>query len=73
MLFPLKVRPLFRHYQQLKGGSVVMGPHAEGSIERWALKRQAALIMRVFKGEASVAEVARLHVLRVADVESWQE
>ncbi len=42
-------------------------------IERWTAKRRAALVLRVLKGETSVAEAARQHGLRVADVEQWHE
>ncbi|HNP28697.1 MAG TPA: hypothetical protein PKK23_06665 [Nitrospirales bacterium] len=31
------------------------------------------MILRVLKGETSVAEATRQHDLRVADVESWQD
>ena len=42
-------------------------------IERWTTKRRAALVMRILKGETSVAEAARQHGVMVTDVESWQE
>ena len=42
-------------------------------IERWTAKRRAALVLNVLKGETSVAEAARQHGLRVAEVEGWQE
>ena len=38
-------------------------------IERWTAKRRAALVLRVLKGETSVAEAARQHGLTVAEVE----
>lgn len=50
-----------------------MGQHAEDPIERWTAKRRAALVLRVLKGETSVAEAARQHWLRVAKVENWQD
>jgi transposase-like protein len=50
-----------------------MGQHAEDPIERWTAKRRAALVLRVLKGETSVAEAARQHGLRVAEVENWQD
>jgi len=50
-----------------------MGQHADETIERWTAKRRAALVLKVLKGETSVAEAARQHRLRVAEVESWQE
>jgi len=45
----------------------------EDPIERWTAKRRAALLLRVLKGETSVAEAARQHGLTVAEVESWHE
>ena len=42
-------------------------------IERWTAKRRAALVLRVLKGETSVAEAARQHGLPVAEVDGWQE
>ena len=32
-------------------------------IERWTAKRRAALVLRVLKGETSVVEAARQHIL----------
>lgn len=48
-----------------------MGQHVEDPIERWTAKRRAALVLKILKGETSMAEAARQHSLRVADVESW--
>ncbi|HBP90303.1 MAG TPA: DUF1153 domain-containing protein [Nitrospirales bacterium] len=42
-------------------------------IERWTAKRRAALVLRVLKGETSMAEAARQHGLSVAEVEGWQD
>ena len=42
-------------------------------IERWTAKRRAALILRILKGETSVAEAARQHGLTVTEVEGWHE
>ena len=50
-----------------------MGQGQEESIERWTAKRRATLVLKVLKGETSVAEAARQHGLRVAEVEKWQE
>ena len=50
-----------------------MGQGQEGPIERWTAKRRAALVLSVLKGETSVAEAARQHGMRVAEVESWQD
>ena len=38
-----------------------MGP--DEPIERWTAKRRAALVLRVLKGETSVVEAARQHIL----------
>jgi transposase-like protein len=72
ILPPLKVRPPLRHNPILKGGSL-MGEHAADPIERWTAKRRAALVLNVLKGETSVAEAARQHGLKVADVAKWQD
>lgn len=50
-----------------------MGQGQEETIERWTAKRRATLVLKVLKGETSVAEAARQHGLRVADVEKWPE
>ena len=50
-----------------------MGQITEDPIERWTAKRRAALVLRILKGETSVAEAARQHALRVAKLENWQE
>lgn len=41
-------------------------------IERWTAKRRVALVVSILKGEISVAEAARQHGLRVAEVEDWR-
>lgn len=45
----------------------------EPTVKRWAAKRKAAVVMDIFKGKATVAEVAREHDLTVSDVEGWME
>ena len=50
-----------------------MRENAADPIERWTAKRPAALVLRVLKGKTSVAEAARPHRLRVAEVEKWQD
>ena len=50
-----------------------MGQKQEESVERWTAKRQAALVLRVIKGEASVTEAARQHGLTVSEAEGWQD
>ncbi|MCA9463269.1 MAG: hypothetical protein KC590_14180 [Nitrospira sp.] len=47
-----------------------MGQITEDPIERWTAKRRAALVLRILKGETSVAEAARQHALRVAELEN---
>ena len=42
-------------------------------VQRWTAKRRAALVMSLLKGETTVAEAARRHGLKVAEVEEWRE
>jgi hypothetical protein len=42
------------------------------ALERTA-KRRAAVVLSLLKGETSVAEAARKHGFKVAEVEEWQE
>ena len=42
-------------------------------VQRWTAKRRAALVLRLLKGETSVAEAARQHGLTVAEVEDWRD
>jgi transposase-like protein len=46
-------------------------PHEE--VQRWTAKRRAALVISLLKGETTVAEAARRHGLKVAEVEEWRE
>jgi transposase-like protein len=41
--------------------------------ERWTAKRRVALVIRILKGETSVAEAARQQELTVAEIEAWRE
>ena len=50
-----------------------MGTQASEPFERWTAKRRAALVVKLLKGETSVAEAARAHGLTVSEVENWQE
>jgi hypothetical protein len=52
---------------------VAMVSDAAEPIERWTAKRRVALVVRILKGETSVAEAARQHGLTVAEVEDWRE
>ncbi|WP_198517602.1 DUF1153 domain-containing protein [Vreelandella stevensii] len=45
----------------------------EPTVKRWTAKRKASVVMDIFKGKATVAEVAREHDLTVSDVEGWME
>lgn len=45
----------------------------EPTVKRWTAKRKAAVVMDIFKGKATVAEVGREHDLTVSDVEGWVE
>ena len=50
-----------------------MATESAEPIERWTAKRRVALVIRILKGETSVAEAARKHGLTVAEVEDWWE
>ena len=50
-----------------------MTAEAAEPIERWTAKRRVALVVRLLKGETSVAEAARTHGVTVAEVEDWRE
>ena len=50
-----------------------MATESAEPIERWTAKRRVALVIRILKGETSVAEAARQHGLTVAKVEDWRE
>ena len=45
----------------------------EPTVKRWTAKRKAAVVMDIFKGKTTVAEVARQHDLTVSEVEGWIE
>jgi transposase-like protein len=46
--------------------------HSE-EVQRWTAKRRAALVLSLLKGETTVADAARRHGLKVAEVEEWRE
>lgn len=50
-----------------------MASESAEPIERWTAKRRIALVMSMLKGETSVAEAARTHGLKVAEIEDWRE
>ena len=50
-----------------------MEQHAQDTIKRWTAKRRTALVLRVLKGEMSIAEAARQQRLSVVDVENWYD
>jgi transposase-like protein len=45
----------------------------QDEVQRWTAKRRVALILRILKGETSVADAARKHGLTVAEIEDWRE
>lgn len=40
-------------------------------IKRWTAKRKAAVVMDIFKGMTTAAEVARQHDLTVSEIKGW--
>ena len=50
-----------------------MADEGPDDIQRWTAKRRAALVLSILKGETSIAEAARKHGLKVAEVEEWQD
>ena len=42
-------------------------------VQRWTAKRRAALVISFLKGETTVAEAARRHGLKVAEIEEWPD
>ncbi len=50
-----------------------MADEIPDSIQRWTAKRRVALVLRILKGQTSVAEAARQHGLTVAEVVDWQD
>ena len=50
-----------------------MADEIPDSIQRWTAKRRGALVLRILKGQTSVAQVARQHGLTVAEVEDWKD
>jgi transposase-like protein len=48
-------------------------PEQGEEVQRWTAKRRATLVMSLLKGETTVAEAARRHGLKVAEVEEWRE
>ena len=43
----------------------------DNSIKRWTAKRKAAVVMDIFKGKTTTAEVARQYDLTVSEIEGW--
>lgn len=50
-----------------------MADESTEPIERWTAKRRTALVLRIVKGETSVAEAARQYALTVAEIEDWRD
>jgi transposase-like protein len=46
--------------------------HSE-EVQRWTAKRRAALVLSLLQGETTIADAARRHGLKVAEVEEWRE
>jgi len=42
-------------------------------VKRWTARSKAAVVMDIFKGKTTVAEVARQHDLNVSEAEGWIE
>jgi transposase-like protein len=42
-------------------------------VQRWTARRRAMLVISLLKGETTVAEAARRHGLKVAEVEEWRD
>lgn len=43
----------------------------EPTVKRWTAKRKATVVMDIFKGKTTAAEVARQYDLTVSEVEGW--
>ncbi|KFF49836.1 transposase [Gammaproteobacteria bacterium MFB021] len=43
----------------------------DNPIKRWTAKRKATVVMDIFKGKTTAAEVARQYDLTVSEVEGW--
>ena len=50
-----------------------MSKDKEQVVQRWTAKKRTALVINIIKGETSIQEAVRMHGLRVAEIESWQE
>jgi hypothetical protein len=55
------------------GGSFSGDQHGGEEIQHWTAGRKAAVVLDIIKGKTTPADAARLHVMTVADVESWIE
>ncbi|MCA0976736.1 DUF1153 domain-containing protein, partial [Halomonas denitrificans] len=43
----------------------------DNPIKRWTVKRKASVVMDIFKGKTTAAEVARQYDLTVSEIEGW--
>ncbi|MBN8414481.1 DUF1153 domain-containing protein [Halomonas sp. DP8Y7-1] len=43
----------------------------DNPIKRWTAKRKASVVMDIFKGKTTAAEVARQYDLTVSEIEGW--
>lgn len=56
----------------MNGSDAVGGKAAAGQeYQRWTAARKSAIVLDIIKCRATTVDVARLHELTVADVESW--
>ncbi len=71
-MLPLEIEPPI--VQGLRDREVVNGEEQRPEeVRRWTAKRRAALVISLLKGETSVAEAARRHGLKIAEVEEWRD
>ncbi|MBY6031037.1 DUF1153 domain-containing protein, partial [Halomonas sp. DP8Y7-1] len=43
----------------------------DNPIKRWTAKRKASVVMDIFKGKTTAAELARQYDLTVSEIEGW--
>ena len=75
---PLILPPWEIERLELQGGltceaAKVTGEEGSEEVQRWTAKRRAAIVISLLKGETSVAQAARQHGLKVAEVEEWRD
>jgi hypothetical protein len=50
-----------------------MASDSSDSIQRWTVKRRAALVISIWRGETTAAEAARNLGLTVGEIDHWRE